>query len=95
MGFWDKAHRIPDYWVSGSRRIGGMRFIRAEVDNSGNHRLAVLTERHKMQIIEADNRVAIHGAEQSVVVKKAGNSVGAKGLRHQRQLIANLKGDEL
>lgn len=90
----DKVHRLPDCWVSGLRRKGGMTFTWAAADNSGNHRTGCQSKGARRQTPRLIVETPVHGAEQSVRAKKAGNAAGAKGLRQHRQFVVNLQGDE-
>lgn len=91
---WDTAHRLPDFWVGGLRRRGGMNFTLAVVDNSGNHRAGCQSKGTRCQTPRLIVEMPAHGAEQFVVAKKTGNSVGAKGLRQHGQFVANFTEDE-
>ena len=92
---WDKAHRLPDYWVGGLRRKDGMTFIRAAVNNSGNHRVGCQPKGTRCRSPRLTVGMPANGAEQLVVALKASNSAGAKGLRRHRQFVVNSKGEEL
>ena len=91
----DKAHRIPVYWVGGLRRKDGMNFIRAAVNNSGNHRVGCQPKGTRCQSPRPKLGMLTNGAELLVVALKASNSAGAKGSRQHGQFVVNSKEDEL
>lgn len=85
----DTAHRVPDSWVSGLRRTGGMNFTLAAVGNSGNHRVGCKSKGTRCQPPRPIVEMPTNGAEQLVVAMKASNAAGAKGLRQHGQFMAN------
>lgn len=88
--------RLPDYWASGDRRIGGVNLFQAFVWNCGNQSFrcegrSSSGRSHKVRV-----PIRSTGADRFVVAKKTSNVVGAKGSSQDVAFIVQLGtgGDE-
>ncbi|MBM9513780.1 hypothetical protein [Desulfogranum marinum] len=91
-----QACRLPDYWASGGRRIGGVNLFQAFVWNCGNQSFRCIGRSTSGRSHEARVPIRSTGADRSVVVRKTGNAVGAKGSSQAAAFIVQLEtgGDE-
>lgn len=88
--------RLPDYWANGGRCIGGVNLFQAFVWNCGNQSFLCKGRSSSGRSHEARVPKRSTGADRSVVVKKTGNAVGAKGSSQAVAFIVQLEtgGDE-
>ena len=73
-----RACRLPDYWASGGRRIGGVNLFQAFVWNCGNQSFRCIGRSTSGRSHEARVPIRSTGADRFVVAWKTGNAVGAK-----------------
>ena len=74
-----QACRAPDYWAGGDRRIGGVKLIRALVQNCGNQSFRCQGRSTSGIHREASVPKRNTGTDRPVRAMKAGNAAGAKG----------------